>query len=280
MKAVRRINNNVAVCRDNAGNELLAMGKGIGFGQLPRELTLAEVERTFYNVDERCFSAINDLPQDVMEFSISCADYVRNELPYELSANLAFTLADHLSFAIDRAKKNMQVRMPLAYDVEQMYPAEYRLGKHIARRVQKQFCVALPNSEATGIALNIINARLGAATEAEKERERQDDNMLEDVTEIIEDDFGIDIDRSSFAFSRYATHMRYLFERLHSGEVLDSSCVNGFRGIEEQYPHEAACVAKISQHIEGEWDGAVVSNDERLYLVVHVSRLRIKGTGR
>lgn len=32
MKAVRRINNNVAVCRDNAGNELLAMGKGIGFG--------------------------------------------------------------------------------------------------------------------------------------------------------------------------------------------------------------------------------------------------------
>ena len=104
--------------------------------------------------------------------------------------------------------------------------------------------------------------------------------MLEDVTEIIEDDFGIDIDRSSFAFSRYATHMRYLFERLHSGEVLDSSCVHGFRGIEEQYPREAACVAKISQHIEGEWDGAVVSNDERLYLVVHVSRLRIKGTGR
>lgn len=51
MKAVRRINNNVAVCRDNVGNELLAMGKGIGFGQLPRELTLAEVERTFYNVD-------------------------------------------------------------------------------------------------------------------------------------------------------------------------------------------------------------------------------------
>ena len=168
--------------------------------------------------------------------------------------------------------------MDLLYGLN--YPAEYRLGKHIARRVQKQFCVALPNSEATGIALNIINARLGAATEAEKERERQDDNMLEDVTEIIEDDFGIDIDRSSFAFSRYATHMRYLFERLHSGEVLDSSCVNGFRGIEEQYPREAACVAKISQHIEGEWDGAVVSNDERLYLVVHVSRLRIKGTGR
>lgn len=279
MKAVRRINNNVAVCQDAAGNELLAMGKGIGFGKLPRELTLAEVERTFYNVDERILPVINELPQDVLDFATSCADYVRSELSYELSPNLAFTLADHLAFAIQRAQKNLRVRMPLAYDVEQTYPAEFRLGKHIVRRVQKRFSIALPPDEATGIALNILNARLDAASEAEKERERQDDDMLEEAIETIEDEFDLAIDRSSFAFSRFATHMRYLFERLHAGETLDSTCVEGFRGIEEQYPREVACVARIARHIEGEW-GVVVSNDERLYLVIHVSRLCIKGSSR
>lgn len=280
MKAVRRINNNVAVCVDNAGNELLAMGKGVGFGQLPRELTLAEVERTFYDVDERYFAAINDLPQDVLSFAIVSADYVRNELPYELCPNLAFILADHLSFAIERAKKNMKVRMPLAYDVEQTYPNEYRLGRHIMRRARKQFGVPLPDDESVGITLNIINARLESADETEEELQRRNDEMLEDATEIIEDEFDITLDRSSFAFSRYATHMRYLFERLHTGKDLNSSCIEGFRGIEGQFPRETQCVRKIARHIAEEWPEAHVSGDECLYLVIHVSRLCIKGSER
>ena len=36
MQALRRINNNVALCRDGSGRELIAMGKGVGFGSFPR----------------------------------------------------------------------------------------------------------------------------------------------------------------------------------------------------------------------------------------------------
>lgn len=280
MRAIRRINNNVAVCTDGAGNELLAMGKGIGFGQLPRELDLDDVERTFYNVDHRYLAAINDLPQDVMEFSIKTVDYLRNELPYSLSPNLAFTLADHLAFAIQRARNNIHVRMPLAYDVEQTYPSEFRLGKHIVRRVRKQFKVALSNDEVAAVAMNIVNARMEADDDSVLERERLDAEMLEDVTEIIEDSFGVSVDRASFAYSRYATHMQYLFARLHSGEALDSSCVEGFRGIEEKYPREFECVCRIASHIEREWEDVHISDDEKLYLVIHVSRVCVKSTGR
>lgn len=279
MRAIKRINNNVAVCLDGAGHELLAMGKGIGFGTMPRELSLDDVERTFYDVDERFFSAINDLPVEVTAFAIKATDYVRGELPYQLSPNFAFTLADHLAFAIQRTKKNLRVRMPLAYDVEQTYPDEYRIARHIVRRLRRELQVALPDEEATAIAMNIVNARMEPASEAEVERQREDDEMLEDVTEIIEDAFGIDVDRTSFAFSRYATHMRYLFERLHSGRALDSSCVDGFRGIEGQYPREFACVDRIASHIANTWQGSELSDDEKLYLVIHVSRVCIKGSG-
>lgn len=280
MRAVRRINNNVAVCEDGAGNELLAMGKGIGFGHLPRELSLDDVERTFYDVDERYVAAIGDLPADVMSFCVRAADHIRSRLPHQLSPNLAFVLADHLSFAIQRVEKNLQVRMPLAYDVEQTYPDEFRIGRHLVRRARRQFRVALPNDEAAAIAINLVNARLEPSGEDERERQRRDDDMLEDVTEIIEDEFGLNVDRSSFAFSRYATHMRYLFGRLHAGDALDSSCAEAFRGIEEQCPRELACVDRIARHIAEEWDGAELSEDERLYLVIHVSRVCIKGAGR
>lgn len=279
MRAIKRINNNVAVCLDGAGHELLAMGKGIGFGTMPRNLSLDDVERTFYDVDERFFSAINDLPVDVMAFAIKAADYVRGELAYQLSPNLAFTLADHLAFAIQRTKKNLHIRMPLAYDVEQTYPEEYRIARHIVRRLRRELQVALPDDEASAVAMNLVNARVESASEDEVARQREDDEMLEDVTEIIEDSFGIDVDRTSFAFSRYATHMRYLFERLHAGKALDSSCVDGFRGIEGQYPREFACVDRIAAHIASAWEDAALSDDEKLYLVIHVSRVCIKGSG-
>lgn len=279
MKAVRRINNNVAVCVDNGGNELLAMGRGIGFGKLPRDLDLAEIERTFYNVDSRYVSAINDLPPEVLEFTLSATDYIRGELAYELSPNLAFTLADHIAFAIKRANQGIHVRMPLAYDVEQTYPEEYRVAERILRRMRRHFRVSLQNDEATGIAMNIAQSRIEPANAEELARQQADDDMLEDVTEIAEDAFHITVDRSSFAFSRYATHMRYLFERLHAGKALDSSVVEGFRGIEDQYPSEVACVEKISKHIASEWAGAELTEDEKLYLVIHVSRICMKGSG-
>lgn len=280
MKAIRRINNNVAVCEDSAGNELLAMGKGIGFGQLPRDISLEEVERTFYDVDEHLFAAINDLPQDVMSFCIEAADYVRRELDYQLSPNLAFTLADHMTFAIKRASNNIKVRMPLAFDVEHTYPDELRVGRHIIRRARRRFGAPLADDEATAVAINIVNARLEASDGVGRTKEVRYEDMLEDVTEIVEDEFSLDVDRKSFAFSRYATHMRYLFDRLENGSALDGSVVDGFRGIKEQYPAEFKCVERIARHIEDSWPGVSLSEDEKVYLVIHVSRMCIKAVKR
>lgn len=279
MRAIRRINNNVAVCEDAAGNELLAMGRGIGFGELPRELGLAEVERTFYDVDPQYLLAINDLPQDVLEFSVKAADYIHAQLSHQLSPNLVFTLADHLAFAIKRARQNIQVRMPLAYDVEQQYPQEYRVAQRIMRKVRQRFNVGLPNDEAAAIALNLVNARVEPVSEAEAALQRQDDEMLEDVTEIVEDFFDMSVDRDSFAFVRYATHMCYLFTRLHAGEVLDDAGVLGFQGLDERFPEGRACVERIAEHLAAEWGGAELSDNEKLYLLIHVSRMCVKGTG-
>lgn len=53
MRAVRKINNNAAVYADGKGRELVALGRGIGFGQLPREVALADITRTFYRVDAK-----------------------------------------------------------------------------------------------------------------------------------------------------------------------------------------------------------------------------------
>lgn len=135
MQAIRSINNNIAVCVDSAGQECIAMGKGIGYGKMPHEVELSKVTHTYYCVDERQLEGVKDIPQEVLAFAASAVDRVRGQLPYQLSPNLTFTLADHIAFAIRRAEQGIQVRMPLAYDVEQSYPDEFRLGRQLVRRI-------------------------------------------------------------------------------------------------------------------------------------------------
>ena len=275
MRAVRSINNNIAVCVDSAGNELIAMGKGIGYGKLPREIALEDVTQTFYNVSPKVLAGIEGIPEDVMVFSADLAERARDELSYQLSPNLAFTLADHISFALKRARDGVYVSMPLAFDVEQSYPDEYRIARQAVRRLRREFRVNLRDAEATGIALNIVNARADFATEAELASAQRDEDMLEDITEIVEREFSITVNRSSFAYSRYATHMNYLFGRLHADKSLDGANLELYADVRADYPQVDACVEKICGHLREEW-GCGVTDEERLYIFIHVNRLRVK----
>ncbi|QWT18217.1 PRD domain-containing protein [Collinsella sp. zg1085] len=277
MRAIRRINNNVCVCIDGDGKELLAMGRGIGFGEMPKDLALHEIERTFYNVDSRYLSAINDLPQEVLGFVAERADHIRGLVPYQLSPNLVFLLADHIAFALKRVNQGIHVRMPLALDVEHTYPVEFRIGTHLVRQIRREFHVALPQDEAAAIAMNVVNARISEPEDTASARAQEDEEMFEDIIEIIEDEFGIRLDRSSFAFARYATHVRYLFERLHNKQLLDDSLMQGYANLENEYPEGFACVRKIAEHIAQTWADAELSEDEKFYLVVHVIRVCSKG---
>lgn len=276
MIAVRSINNNIAVCTDSQGNELIAMGKGIGFGKLPREVSLDEVTHTYYNVDAKVLAGVAGIPDDVMDFAAQVAERAKAELAYELSPNLVFTLADHIAFALKRAAENLYVSMPLAYDVEQTYPVEYRIARAAVRRMRREWNVLLRNDEAAGIALNFVNAKVAEAPGADVVAQAQaDEDMLEDITEIIESEFDFSVNRSSFAFSRYATHMGYLFGRLHAGKSLSGSNLELYADVRADYPQVEACVERIAAHIRDSW-GTEVTDEERLYVFIHVTRLCAK----
>lgn len=276
MRGLRKINNNAVICLDSTGQEMIAMGKGIGFGTLPREIPLAQVERTFYNVDERYLGVLRDLPPDVLDFSARLLDIARNELPYTLSPNAILTLADHIAFTIERARRNIRVKMPLAYDVEQLYPAEYRIGQYAVKRIQKEFQVGLPGAEAVGIAINLLNARVdGDSAPDAAGTGCTDSEMLEDITEMVENHFNLIVQRDSFNYSRYATHMQYLFGRIHTSKTIASGNSQMYDSIRAEFPDVAACAEEIAAHIQRKW-GCALPEEEKLYLILHINRICIK----
>ncbi len=271
MQAIRKINNNVAICLDSKGRELVAMGKGIGFGSFPRDVALGDITRTFYDVDPTYLGLIGELPPQSLEFAAQLADVCRSTLSYELSPNLPVTLADHIAFMVRRAKRHIVVQMPLTYDVRQAHPAEYRLGELAVRGARKTFGVRLPPSEAVGVALSIVNSTLAPSRRTAR-KERETAMLLEDLTRLVEGELGLSVDRNSFDYARFATHLQYLIDRVLTGEPIATQNTELYADVVEHYPATARCATKAATLIEQRL-GGTLTQEELLYLMLHVNRI-------
>jgi beta-glucoside operon transcriptional antiterminator len=277
MQAIKKINNNVAICKDGNGKELIAFGKGIGFPNMPYQLTdLSKIDRTFYNIDSKYICMINEIPVDIIEFSAQIIDKANSVLYYELNANAVLTLADHIAFSIERAKKNIQVRMPLSYEVAQTYPLEMEIAENALKEIKERFHVQLKSDEAAGITMNLVNARLTHKIENEIIFAKVDQKeILEDITEIIEKELKIKVNRKTFNYARYATHMEYLLKRLYDQKNINTDNLVMYAPLRAEFQQISNCVDKISTYIDESFHRRLCE-EEKLYLILHVNRICAK----
>lgn len=275
MRVIKKLNNNFAICVDGDGKECIAYGKGIGFPKTPYELEdPSQVDRRFCDVDEKYLALFSELPEKVLHFTVKLVDIARNELHYELNPNVVLTLADHINFCIQRAKQHIYVQMPLIYEVEQQYPQEGRLGRYALKQMERRFAIQLNQNEASGIAIHFVNARYNAKTKCDVTMQWQQryDDVLEDTVSIIEDEMGIVIDRASFNFARYSSHLMYLLQRLGMGNLLDSNISEMYRSMQLQCPKIDRCVELIGEYFYQKWN-LTLSEEEKFYLLLHINRI-------
>ena len=267
MKAIKRINNNVALCLAKDGKEFIARGKRIGFHEFPYELSIKDVEKTYYDVDPIYVSMIDSIPEDVFDLSSEIIDFSSIILDNPLSANVVFTLADHICFAIERNRKNMNIKLPIVHDVEHLFPKEYKIGKESLKLIKKRLGVWLPKDEAAYIALHIINAE-----EQARNIENIDNRMVEDIVKIVESEYEIKINTDSVNYSRFVSHLHYLLKRGRDKELIKSENAALFKITKESYPKVYECAVKISEYLKKELRFEL-SDEEVLYLMLHINRL-------
>lgn len=261
---------------DKEGKELIAYGKGIGFPKVPYELTdLNQIDRTFYDIDDKYLDLLQELPEKVLDFAAKLVDIAHNELQYELNPNLVMTLADHIHFCIQRARKKIVVQMPLICEIEQSFPKEAKIGKYAVRQMERRFGVQLNENEASGISISFANARNSAEKKADMSIQKWFHEALEDTISIVEDTVGILIERESFNFARYSSHLMYLLKRIDSNQTLDTDNGIMYQSIREEFPEIAECIDKIEAYFEKRFD-IQLSKEEKMYLMLHINRICVR----
>lgn len=273
MEIIKKINNNIALARDAKGREMVVFGKGIGFPDTPYTLEdLSKVQRTFYDVSDKYFSLLREIPEDILLAAGDIAEDANEELECRLNPNLPFILADHLNFAIQRTREGMALRTPLAYDVQHLYPNEYQIGRRALHMLRDRLQVELPGQEAVSITLHIINAE---AESGDMHATLQSAKVITELTEIVEKTFGITLDRDSFNYSRFAMHLRYLVQRMMQGKPLatDQGSRELFLSVKRQYPDTYTCTRQISRYLREHY-GWMCTEEEELYLTMHIHRVK------
>lgn len=268
MKVIKNINNNVSLCRDSKGREVIAFGKGLGFIKPPYDIPLKQIERTFYNITDIDFNGIRQIPVSILTAAIHIVDEVERNLNITLMSTAALALADHINFAIQRVHQHIQLQMPIQEDIKQLYPEEMKEAYHALAIIKEEIGVTLDRSEAGMLALHFINNQVNGS----HGKEISSESIIKESIALIEAEFLITINKASFNYSRFATHVDYLLRRTLRNDQIESKNIEMYRSLQKQYPGTYACAVNIKSlfktkmHVE-------LNDEETLYLMLHINRL-------
>lgn len=278
MQILRVFNNNVVLARSGGhGGEVVATGRGIGFGRKSGdEIDDASVARVFVPADGRdpdhSAEIIAGLPAGRVA-QVAAALEAANA-PEQLRGKLTLVaaLSDHIEFALHRAGREA-VEYPLRSEVINLYPDEYELGVALLREINARQREAgeqeLPESEATAVALHLVNAGFSTGDLTHTYRMT---GVIQQMLEVVSAGLGVSLDGTSISVARFITHVRYLLVRLSRGDQLDHGASPLTRQLLAAYPGEMACARTVASVVELRFDCAL-TEDEIAYLGLHIIRL-------
>lgn len=273
MKVIKKINTSAAVALDSTGKEIVILGKGVGFPQVPYELTdMARIERTFYDINPKYLAMLADISQPILMASAEISEQAEIELHCQLNPNLPITLADHLKFAIERLRKGIDLTTPIAYDVRHLYPKEAKMGIRALDTFKKYTNVTLPDSEAVDVAMHLINAEVESG---DMHSLMMTLKIISEVEKIVERQLYITLDKDSYYYSRFTMHLRYLIQRLSSGRQTKERGAGILRTLARECPEIHLCALQVSDYLKGTWDWQC-NDEEVLYLMMHINRVQEK----
>ena len=275
MLIIKKINNNVALAASDAGEEVVVFGRGIGFHDMPYELSDESlIQRKFFNVPESLQQMMASLPDDVLIAASDISNEAADRLGCKLSPNLPFILADHLQFAVDRDDTEVTAPNPLCHEVAFIYPRELEVGEIGLDIVERRCGKRLAPSEATSIALHIVNAEVdGLGRAKDMDFIMKSTRVLDEVARVVEDQIGQPLDHSSYAFIRFLAHLRFLVRRLCKGSCTQTENSSLFIQAARDFPEAYRCAYAINRVFEKELN-QTCTDEEILYLMMHFNRLR------
>ena len=271
------INNNVISAYDVNQQEIVIMGKGIGFKAHTGELIdESKIEKVFRieneNLSRQFQELLENIPLEHMQLTSDIISYAIKNLNVQLNQNIYITLTDHINFAIQRQSQGIQLKNALLWETKRFYHQEYLMGKYAVDLLNEKLGTEFTEDEAGFIALHFVNAEYNTTINDTFEMT----NMIQKILELVRLEMGIEFDEESLHYERFITHLKFLVQRLYRHELLKDDEIEFARMMENKYPKEYECSNHIAEYIEKEY-GSKIASEEIMFLAIHIKRVCMAG---
>lgn len=271
----RVINNNIVIAENFKGQEVVAIGKGLGFKKDKYDsISEHEISKTFVSLDnqnkQKLLTLFNEVPYEIIELTEEIIEMAQNALHATFNVNLVIALADHINFSVNQYKQGFDSFALVNEEVKRFYKDEYEVGKKALQMINQTLHVNLKKEESTSIAFHLITA-----TENKTNREAlKIMKAVSEIMRIVETDLKISLDEDSMAYSRFVIHLKFFMRRVlfEAAKPTDESIGDIFSQIQSTHDEANLCVDKIADYVSQTYH-CMVNDDERLYLIIHVERL-------
>lgn len=279
MKIEKILNNNAVVIKVD-DQERIVMGCGIAYKKkIGDEVPNDKIDKIFLlsnkDANNKFQEIVSDIPMEYVELGERIIVLAKTKLGKKLSDNIYISLVDHIYMAINRFLEGIEVKNALLWDIKRFYKDEYPIGVSALDMIEKEFKVRLPDDEAGFIALHIVNAEMDG-NENEIKRTYKITKVIQEISNIVKYNFKITFDEDSVYYYRFISHLKFFADRLFSEKTYsDESNDDLFSIIRGKYKSSYECVGKITKFIEEKYN-YIVSDEEKLYLTIHIERVVYK----
>jgi beta-glucoside operon transcriptional antiterminator len=274
IKIKKVLNSSVILVENEQKKEYILFGKGIGYaqkaGNIIEEQQADQVFLPIENVKVKEFLGLLDtIPPVFVELTQQIVNYAEEKLNTKLNTGIYFTLMDHLHFAVERYKKNINITNRVYWEIKNYYSEEFDIGAFALKLMNEKLNIEMPMEEAANIAFHLINAQ------GEKEESKDGmkyAKMIGSIVNLVRYTVNINMDTEDIHYTRFITHVKFFVERFYADKLIDEKDNLLFEQIANLYPPAMAGAFKVKEYIQ-QVNGITIPNAELAYLAVHIHRL-------
>jgi transcriptional antiterminator len=269
------LNNNVLIAEHPSYEEVVLIGKGIGFNRKHGDFIETDsVEKLFVLKNEKeqqnYIKLLPFIDNDLLEVIISAIELIKQRTHTQLDEHIHVALTDHLMFAINRVSKGMEMSNPFLVETKTLYRNEYEIAAEVVEFINDKTGISLPVGEIGFIALHIHSAM----TNRNLSEVNQHSQLVSRLVKMVEEQFEIDIDKESIDYMRLVRHLRFTIERVVKGEkVEEPEKINSLLKLEYPVCYNLSwkLIKVMQQTLKMK-----VFDAEAVYLTMHLQRIQKK----
>jgi transcriptional antiterminator len=269
------LNNNVIIAEHPSYEEVVVIGKGIGFNRKRGDYIDTDViEKLFVLKNEKeqenYIKLLPFIDNEFLEVIISAIDLIKQRTNSILNEHIHVALTDHLMFALTRASQGMEMNNPFLVETKTLYRHEFEIAKEVVQLINEKTAINLPIGEVGFIALHIHSA----ISNRNLSEVNQYSQLVSRLVEMVEEQFEIEIDKESIDYMRLVRHLRFAIERVVKGEKVEEPEKIASL-LKEEYPVCYNLSWKLIKVMQQTLKMKVF-DAEAVYLTMHLQRLQHK----